>query len=137
VLISAPAHSSLRAERGAQARCLSVLEPKYSAKAARVCPLLRGQMGRTPPRRAAAIERSLKSSEWRLLARLLSFDGLVLTARSGRTPMSAIRHSSRHKDASKAPGLDPRVFRLRTQAMRFPDGIRCSPRSSEMKPFAS
>lgn len=51
--------------------------------------------------------------------------------------LSAIRRSNRYKGASKAPGHEPRVFRIRTQAMRFPDGMGCSPCSSEMKPFAS
>lgn len=32
---------------------------------------------------------------------------------------------------------EPRVFRIRIQAMRLPDGMGCSPRSSEMNPLAS
>ena len=38
--------------------------------------------------------------------------------------------------ALPATGSQPRDFDMRMHAIRFPDGMRCSPGPSEMNPFA-
>jgi hypothetical protein len=80
------------------------------------------------------LEQNEKFSESRSL-------GMFLKTPATPSRASALALTNNERDvpclASTEWAHQRRVFRIRTQAIRRPEGMPCSPRSSEIKPFAS